>query len=305
MAWSGGTFTRVDGATGWQDDEAAGTGIEAGLMDTAFNDLAADGINQTLNKAGQNTPTANLPMGGYKHTGVADATAGDEYLSYKQLLDVSKAVTTAGTSPDFTVSLTPAPTAYYDGMTFMVEAHANVTVTTGATLNVNSLGAKDIKVHRVSNNVRDVHPYEISSGAAYQVTYDSGEDAFILNNPTFGGLKTWTPVIGSSAGTATITSQSGQYTYINHTLVMITGSFTVSLSGATSFELRFSLPVTASTLAAYRPGAAYCFAVSGYSNYGTTGWTLGTNAVLSRTDQNDWPIDASMTFRLVMIYPQA
>ena len=305
MAWSGGTFTRVDGATGWQDDEAAGTGIEAGLMDTAFNDLAADGINQTLNKAGQNTPTANLPMGGYKHTGVADATAGDEYLSYKQLLDVSKAVTTAGTSPDFTVSLTPAPTAYYDGMTFMVEAHADVTVTTGATLNVNSLGAKDIKVHRPSNNVRDVHSYEISSGAAYQVTYDSGQDAFILNNPTFGGLTTWTSVIGSSAGTATITSASAQYTYINHNLVLAQGNFTISLSGSSAFEIRFSLPVTASATNNYKPGPAFCFGVSGYANYGATSWTLGTNAVLSRTDQTDWPIDGSMTMRFFLLYPQA
>ena len=87
MAWSGGTFTRVDGTTGWQDDEAAGTGIEAGLMDTAFNDLATDGINQTINKAGQNTPTANLPMGGYKHTGVANASANDEYTTQGQLKD--------------------------------------------------------------------------------------------------------------------------------------------------------------------------------------------------------------------------
>lgn len=89
MAWSGGTFTRVDGATGWQDDEAAGTGIEAGLMDTAFNDLATDGINQTINKAGQNTPTANLPMGGYKHTGVANASSNDEYTTQGQLQDGS------------------------------------------------------------------------------------------------------------------------------------------------------------------------------------------------------------------------
>ena len=89
MAWSGGTFTRVDGTTGWQDDEAAGTGIESGLMDTAFNDLATDGINQTLNKAGQNSPTANLPMGGFKHTGVAEASASDEYTTQGQLQDNS------------------------------------------------------------------------------------------------------------------------------------------------------------------------------------------------------------------------
>lgn len=101
MAWSGGTFTRVDGSTGWQDDEAAGTGIEAGLMDTAFNDLATDGINQTINKAGQNTPTANLPMGGYKHTGVANASSNDEYTTQGQLQDGS-----FGATLD-TVTITP------------------------------------------------------------------------------------------------------------------------------------------------------------------------------------------------------
>jgi microcystin-dependent protein len=85
MVWSGGTFTRIDGTTGFQDDEAAGTGIESGIMDTAFNDLATDGINETINKGGQNSPTANLPMGGFKHTGVANASANDEYVAYGQL----------------------------------------------------------------------------------------------------------------------------------------------------------------------------------------------------------------------------
>lgn len=111
MAWSGGTFTRIDGATGWQDDEAAGTGIEAGLMDTAFNDLAADGINQTLNKAGQNTPTANLPMGGYKHTGVANASSNDEYTTQGQLTDNSftaelEALEVAPTSANTAIDVT-------------------------------------------------------------------------------------------------------------------------------------------------------------------------------------------------------
>jgi len=106
MAWSGGTFTRVDGTTGWQDDEAAGTGIEAGLMDTAFNDLATDGINQTINKAGQNTPTANLPMGGYKHTGVANASANDEYTTQGQLKDGSF-------QPDVLNPRTTATTTFY------------------------------------------------------------------------------------------------------------------------------------------------------------------------------------------------
>jgi len=76
MAWSGGTFTRIDGATGWQDDEAAGTGIEAGLMDTAFNDLATDGINQCINKDGSNAFSGNANFGGNKPVNIAAGTAG-------------------------------------------------------------------------------------------------------------------------------------------------------------------------------------------------------------------------------------
>ena len=305
MGWSGGTYTKGNNSTGgWTGDASLGIGIEAGRHDTQDDDFAT-GINACLTKDGTNSPSANLPMGGYKHTGVADATAGDEYLSYKQLLDVSKAVTTAGTSPDFTVSLTPAPTAYYDGMTFMVEAHANVTVTTGATLNVNSLGAKDIKVHRVSSNVRDVHPYEISSGAAYQVTYDSGEDAFILNNPTFGGLATWTTTIGSTSGTPSIVGSSIYYTYVNSSNILIAGSIIFGLSGATSPDITFTLPKSATTLFALRPISAYVFAVSGYASYAATSWVNGADLVVTRTDQTNFPIDANMTFRFNGIYSEA
>jgi len=85
MPWSAGTFSRANGATGWQDDQAANIGIEAGRHDTQDNDFR-NGINETINKAGQNTPTANLPMGGFKHTGVANASANDQYAAYGQTL---------------------------------------------------------------------------------------------------------------------------------------------------------------------------------------------------------------------------
>jgi len=86
MAWSGGTFTRANGSTEWQDDAALGIGIEAAIHDAQDNDLAT-GINNCLTKDGQNTPTANLPMGGYKHTGVANATGSGQYTTYNQLQD--------------------------------------------------------------------------------------------------------------------------------------------------------------------------------------------------------------------------
>lgn len=85
MSWSGGTYTKGNAGTGgWSGDAAAGVGIEAGRHDTQDNDFAT-GINNCIAKDGQNTPTNNLPMGGYKHTGVANASANDQYAAWGQL----------------------------------------------------------------------------------------------------------------------------------------------------------------------------------------------------------------------------
>lgn len=62
MAWAAGNFTRANGATEWQDDAALGIGIEPGVHDAQDNDLAT-GIDQCLNKTGQNAMTGNLNVG--------------------------------------------------------------------------------------------------------------------------------------------------------------------------------------------------------------------------------------------------
>ena len=85
MPWSGGTYTKGNAGTGgWAGDAGLGIGIEAGRHDTQDNDFA-NGINNALTKDGQNTPTANLPMGGYKHTNCNAATANNEYATLGQL----------------------------------------------------------------------------------------------------------------------------------------------------------------------------------------------------------------------------
>ena len=84
MGWSGGTYTKWNQGVDWVGDESAGIGIEAIRHDTQDNDFA-NGINNCLTKDGQNTPTTNLPMGGFKHINVAAATANDQYATYGQL----------------------------------------------------------------------------------------------------------------------------------------------------------------------------------------------------------------------------
>jgi hypothetical protein len=85
MAWAGGTYTKGNASTGgWAGDESLGIGIESGRHDTQDNDFAT-GINNCLTKDGQNSATANLPMGGFKHTNVANATADNEYTTLGQI----------------------------------------------------------------------------------------------------------------------------------------------------------------------------------------------------------------------------
>lgn len=74
MAWSGGNFTRANGDNGWVNDAGSGIGIEAGLHDNQDNDFK-NGINECLNKTGQNQMTGNLNLGGYIATNAASGTA--------------------------------------------------------------------------------------------------------------------------------------------------------------------------------------------------------------------------------------
>jgi hypothetical protein len=72
MAWSGGNFTRANPT--WATDASLGIGIEAGRHDAQDNDFTT-GIDQCLNKTGQNSMTGDLNLGGYKAVNAAAGTA--------------------------------------------------------------------------------------------------------------------------------------------------------------------------------------------------------------------------------------
>lgn len=148
MAWSGGTFTRANGATEWQDDAALGVGIEAAIHDAQDNDLAS-GINNCLTKDGQNTPTANLPMGGYKHTGVASATASGQYTTYNQLQDSTFDLTVRNIAVNSTNPSTQAISAsLYNGATtdpFILTFNKS----RGATVGTNTIVANGDVIGRI------------------------------------------------------------------------------------------------------------------------------------------------------------
>lgn len=60
-----------------------GTIISSTTQNTTMSDVAT-ALTNSIAKDGQTVPTANLPMGGFKHTGAADATATGQYLTYGQ-----------------------------------------------------------------------------------------------------------------------------------------------------------------------------------------------------------------------------
>ncbi len=70
------------------------------ISSTAENALTADlatGLTSTICKDGQSTPTANIPFGGFKVTGVGLATATGDALSYGRAATVA-ALTATGTT---------------------------------------------------------------------------------------------------------------------------------------------------------------------------------------------------------------
>lgn len=245
MAWSGGVFTRANGDTGWADDAAALIGIEAGLHDTQDNDFKT-GINATLTKDGTNTPTANLPMNTYRHTGVGAAVATTDYARFDQVISQTQNSTTTwggtsgGTANAQTLTLTPAITAYVTGQRFRFLA--GVTNTAATTLNVNGVGAVNIITQSTGVSLPSNY---LTIGAQYEVVYN-GTAFVLLGDPALiktGGYD----FLNQSTGTANalvltstgpkITSTAIYKTFLFATNLANTGATTVAIDGLTAINV--------------------------------------------------------------------
>jgi hypothetical protein len=90
MPWSAGAYSRLYGSAGWVDDRDAGTKILATRHDAHDQDLA-DGINASLNKDGSNAATADLNIGGFKLTNVADPTSA-QHAATKAYVDAAGSI---------------------------------------------------------------------------------------------------------------------------------------------------------------------------------------------------------------------
>jgi len=144
-----------------------GTTISSATHNTTLTDIA-NALTASIAKDGQTTPTANLPMGTYRHTGVSNGTARDHYLAVGQFQDNgARYVGSVSGTNTITGTLTPAIAAYAAGMEILFSPANN---NTGAvTLALNGLTAKSVYKHNTS---RELAAGDFVAGALYKLHYN-------------------------------------------------------------------------------------------------------------------------------------
>lgn len=191
------------------------------ITSTAFNLLTADlatGLSTALTKDGQSTPTANIPMGAFKITGLGAGTAATDAAQYGQLQAGATTIATVTGTDTYVGTLTPAIAAYATGNLFSFVAPN--TNTGAATINLNSLGAKNItKLGSTALAAGD-----IVSGRVYQIEYDGTR--FQLLNPSASTVASFS---AGSTGFTPSTATTGAVTLAG-TLATTNGG-----TGLTSF----------------------------------------------------------------------
>ncbi len=144
-----------------------GTTISSTVQNNTMSDVAV-ALTNSIAKDGQTTPTANIPMGGFKLTNLGNATVGTDGLNLVGAQNGAfSALTSVSGADTITAAAAPALTAYANGQRFsFVSAGANTG--TSVTLNIDGLGAKSItKLGSTALAVGD-----IPSGAKVLVEYD-------------------------------------------------------------------------------------------------------------------------------------
>ncbi len=179
-----------------------GTTISSSTHNTLMADVA-NALTASLAADGQTPATANLPMGGYKHTNVSAASARTEYATAGQVQDGGLAYLTGvgGTAAAITATAAVSMSAYATGQRF---AFIVASSSTGATtLNINAIGAKTIK----KNGTQDLVAGDLVTGSIADVLYDGTyfqlANAYRQGAPAFSAYRSGSTQT-VSAGAATL-----------------------------------------------------------------------------------------------------
>lgn len=221
-----GTFSLTAG-----NPVVTGTTISSTWANNTLSDIGT-ALTQSIAKDGQTTPTANLPMGTFRHTGVGDATALNQYLTANQAVNgTANYLSTVSGGDTIAASGTFTPTAYAAGQEFWFIAAAS---NTGAvTLNVASLGAKNV-YKRSSGGLTALVAKDLISGQAYSVTYDGTQFELNEKRPYSQGADI------ASAATVNLDTATGDYVTVTGT----TSITAITLGQGEQRTVRFSGALT-------------------------------------------------------------
>lgn len=190
MGWDGaGSYTRTHN---FSADASAGIKILASRMDQEFNDMAS-AISITLTKDGQNTPSANLPMGGRRHVNVGAAGSATDYLRAREFISNIPIYVEPGTGTG--ISSVSASVSYF---TTVSAAHppsegtrllmrmpnyntALATATANFTLNTPT-GAYGAKL--LADNGLPLFQTQLRPNAMYDLVYNSALAGYQVMNPS-------------------------------------------------------------------------------------------------------------------------
>lgn len=170
-----------------------GTTIDSTVQNNTTSDIAT-ALTNSLAKDGQTTPTANLPMGGFKLTGLASGSARTDSASIANIQDGTGfyAATVGGTSDVITLTPAPAFVAYTAGQLIsFISSGAN---TTNVTVNISGLGAKAV----TKNGATALVAGDIPASALIHLQYDGTQ--FQLVNVNVNPV---TSITGLGTGVAT------------------------------------------------------------------------------------------------------
>lgn len=177
MAFNGsGVFVRL---YNWVNDAAANIKIRADRMDNEMDGMAV-GLSTCITKDGQTTITANLPMAGFRHTGIGNAAARNDYAAFGQVQDGKAAWADGGGTADAITAAYSIPvTALVDGQLCYVRASA-ANATTTPTFSPNGLTARTI----VKNGGQALAAGDIAGdGHELELRYDLSNTRWELMNP--------------------------------------------------------------------------------------------------------------------------
>lgn len=191
-------------------DFVSGTTIESAQVDANFSDIAT-AMAASLAKDGQTVPTANLPMGGFKHTGVAAASALTHYARADQVVgSVLDYAIDTGTATAYAIAPSPGIASYVAGQRFAFKA-TNANSGADPTLAVNSLTAGIIYWPNGASLIAGEIP--ASAQVVVQVaTVTTGTPTFHLQSATKPALpRTGGTLTGATTASATFTMSAAAF----------------------------------------------------------------------------------------------